>query len=118
MCKILRSELGRQVRLFNDLLRCMCYTKFPAWVATKKLKDHRKVVSAVDHWAELGLPHEKMVLGIPLYARIYRLAQPSENGWGSRALAQAVLPFNKETALPDEALGLFYNRKHDTLTAG
>ncbi|KAH7936808.1 hypothetical protein HPB49_004956 [Dermacentor silvarum] len=45
MCKILRSELGRQVRLFNDLLRCMCYTKFPSWVATKKLKDYRKVVS-------------------------------------------------------------------------
>ncbi|XP_049517059.1 chitinase-like protein 4 [Dermacentor silvarum] len=68
---------------------------FPKLLNKQEERTTHSVVSAVDHWAELGLPHEKMVLGIPLYARIYRLAQPSENGWGSRALAQAVLPFNK-----------------------
>ncbi|KAL3235428.1 hypothetical protein MRX96_003315 [Rhipicephalus microplus] len=52
-------------------------------------------VSAVYQWAQLGMPHEKIVLGIPLYARIYRLADSSENKWGSKALGQAILPFNK-----------------------
>ncbi|XP_075747699.1 chitinase-like protein 4 isoform X2 [Rhipicephalus microplus] len=59
-------------------------------------------VSAVYQWAQLGMPHEKIVLGIPLYARIYRLADSSENKWGSKALGQAILPFNKVCQLLKE----------------
>ncbi|KAL1438045.1 hypothetical protein MTO96_048409 [Rhipicephalus appendiculatus] len=59
-------------------------------------------VSAVRHWSQLGMPHEKIVLGIPLYARLYQLADPSENGWGSKALGEAVLPFNQVCQLLKE----------------
>ncbi|KAL3189874.1 hypothetical protein MRX96_020888 [Rhipicephalus microplus] len=45
MVKIWRSELGRQVRLFNDILWCLFYTSFPTWMVTRKLKDYRNVVS-------------------------------------------------------------------------
>ncbi|XP_065302044.1 chitinase-3-like protein 2 isoform X2 [Dermacentor albipictus] len=68
---------------------------FPKLLNKREERTTHSVVSAVHHWADLGMPHEKMVLGIPLYARVYRLAHPLENGWGSRALAETVLPFNK-----------------------
>ncbi|XP_037509672.2 chitinase-like protein 4 [Rhipicephalus sanguineus] len=68
---------------------------FPKLLNKHDERTAHSCVSAVRHWAQLGMPHEKIVLGIPLYARVYQLEDPSENGWGSRALGQAVLPFNK-----------------------
>ncbi|KAL3206127.1 hypothetical protein MRX96_040375 [Rhipicephalus microplus] len=54
MVKIWRSELGRQVRLLNDILRCLCHTNFPTWVATRKLKNYRKVSNIIDVLAMRG----------------------------------------------------------------
>ncbi|XP_077552737.1 chitinase-like protein 4 [Haemaphysalis longicornis] len=73
---------------------------FPRLLSRQRQRVSYSVVSAVDHWAELGMPHEKMVLGIPLYARTYRLARPEHHAWGSRAVGpgpghHGVLPFNK-----------------------
>ncbi|CAN7997718.1 unnamed protein product, partial [Ixodes hexagonus] len=62
-------------------------------------RDTLSVASAVHYWSELGMPHEKMVLGIPLYARTFRLAHRRDHGWGSRALGPGLgrgfLPFNQ-----------------------
>ncbi|KAK8771699.1 hypothetical protein V5799_025058 [Amblyomma americanum] len=72
---------------------------FPKLLSKHNEETTYSVVSAVDHWAELGMPHEKMVLGIPLYARTYHLAHPTHHGWGSKALGpgpgHGILPYNQ-----------------------
>lgn len=51
----------------------------------------------IDHWIENGLPKEKVYMGVPTYARTFRVADPSLTGTGVgvRAWGQQTLTYRQ-----------------------
>lgn len=45
VCKIWRSELWRQVRLYTDWLRVTCYAQYPGWIAQRRFQCLRREAS-------------------------------------------------------------------------
>ncbi|XP_065288624.1 uncharacterized protein [Dermacentor albipictus] len=52
LCRLMRSELWRQVRLFQDWLRLLCYVDHPGWLAARKLASLMKTAAQLTehHW--------------------------------------------------------------------
>lgn len=51
------------------------------------------VKSAMEYWTEQGAPKEKLIMGIPFYARTFSLADANEHTPGSKVLSVNIVKF-------------------------
>uniref|UniRef100_A0A914PT27 Chitinase n=1 Tax=Panagrolaimus davidi TaxID=227884 RepID=A0A914PT27_9BILA len=57
------------------------------------------VSDAMNHWAEKGMPKEKLIVGIALYGRGWALDDPSNTGIGSSGKAAPKREFTREDGI-------------------
>ncbi|XP_063982353.1 chitinase-3-like protein 1 [Diachasmimorpha longicaudata] len=98
---------------YLDFINIMAYDLHGAWDAVTGLNaplqsassdsavDKKFTVqAAVKYWLQQGAPREKLVLGMPLYGRAFKLANPSQNQVGSLARGAGVAgPYTREPGM-------------------
>lgn len=53
-------------------------------------EDSFNVKNAINYWLSEGAPAEKLILGIPLYGRSFRLADPTQNSVGAPSTGEGI----------------------------
>lgn len=77
-----------------DLVNLMCYDYHGSWNTSKTgapaaLFDQNSNISTsygVKSWITAGVPRSKLVMGLPLYGRTWKLKDPAEHGIGAPAV--------------------------------
>ncbi|KAF3446217.1 hypothetical protein FNV43_RR11396 [Rhamnella rubrinervis] len=94
-----RSYPADAIRKYVDWVNPMCYDYHGEWEnftgAHSALYDPKSNISTsfgIGSWIQAGVPPEKIVLGLPLYGKTWKLRDPNVNGIG--ALAVGVGPGN------------------------
>jgi len=83
-----------EISKYLDAIHIMTYDLHGSWenevnhqapMTTSDPEDFLTVHYAVQYWLEKGCPKEKLVMGIPTYARTFALSDPGQTGVGSPA---------------------------------
>ncbi|KAK3221787.1 hypothetical protein Dsin_008812 [Dipteronia sinensis] len=83
---------GVAIRNYVDFINPMCFDYHGSW-DTSVTNEHALVYDnsskistsyGVDSWAFQGVPPEKLVIGLPLYGRTWKLKNTKRNGIGHR----------------------------------
>ncbi|CAL5328059.1 unnamed protein product [Camellia sinensis] len=93
LAKIPRTYPGGAIKNFLDFVNPMCYDYHGSWDtsvtgAQALLFDKSSNVSTsygISTWVENGVPPEKLVMGLPMYGRTWKLKDPNQNGIGAPA---------------------------------
>ncbi|KAI8570456.1 hypothetical protein RHMOL_Rhmol01G0035400 [Rhododendron molle] len=88
-----------------DFVNAMCYDYHGSWDTTKTgahaaLFDPKSNVSTsygLQSWINAGLPRSKLVMGLPLYGRTWKLKDPKVNGIGAPSVGLGPSPGNHGT---------------------
>ncbi|KAK7377177.1 hypothetical protein VNO80_02597 [Phaseolus coccineus] len=118
------------IRDYLDWASPMCFDYHGAWDNftgfNAALYDPNSNISTkygIGSWIEAGMPAHKLVMGLPLYGRTWRLKDPNVDGVGAEAVGAAtdtdgtldydeILVFNKEngaTVVYDDVAASFYS---------
>ncbi|KAH8504126.1 hypothetical protein H0E87_011688 [Populus deltoides] len=108
-----RSYPADSINKYVDWINPMCYDYHGTWEnftgPNAALYDPKSNVSTsfgIGSWIQAGVSPKKLVMGLPLYGRTWKLLDPNVNGIGARAVGKGpedgildyyqVLEFNKE----------------------
>jgi chitinase len=108
-----RSYPADSINKYVDWINPMCYDYHGTWEnftgPNAALYDPKSNVSTsfgIGSWIQAGVSPKKLVMGLPLYGRTWKLLDPNVNGIGARAVGKGpgggildyyqVLEFNKD----------------------
>ncbi|XP_010942132.1 nod factor hydrolase protein 1 [Elaeis guineensis] len=110
-----RSYPADKMAVSLDWINAMCYDYHGSWDTSETgapaaLYDPKSNVSTsygLTSWVEAGIPPKKVVMGLPLYGRTWKLKDPADHGIGAPAVGlgpgddgvlvySAVVDFNSE----------------------
>lgn len=88
-----RSYPAKAIRKYVDWVNLMCFDYHGSWEnftgAHSALYDPNSNISTsygIGSWIEAGVPPRKIVMGLPLYGKTWKLQDPNVNGIGAPAL--------------------------------
>ncbi|KAJ7966243.1 chitinase-3-like protein 1 [Quillaja saponaria] len=89
----LRSYPARAINKYMDWVSPMCFDYHGSWEnftgVNAALYDPKSNISTnygIRSWIQAGVPPEKLVMGLPLYGRTWKLKDPNVNGIGAPAV--------------------------------
>lgn len=82
------------IQTYVDFVSPMCYDYHGSWETSVTgehalLYDKASNISTsfgISSWIEIGVPPEKLVMGLPMYGRTWKLKDPNEHGIGAPAV--------------------------------
>ena len=124
-----RSYPNKAICKFVDWVSPMCFDFHGSWNnvtgLNSALYDPKKYVSTsygIRSWIQAGVPPQKLVMGLPLYGRTWKLQDPSINGIGAPTVGVGssngtmayfeILEFNNKTSptvVYDTQFGSYYS---------
>lgn len=99
---------GEQLGRYFDYVNIMSYDFHGGWERQTGFNsplydrqgDQMAISSAADHWASIGVPKSKLLVGLGTYGRGWNLANPGNNGVGAPATdTSAAQPYTKEAGI-------------------
>ncbi|MCL7034727.1 hypothetical protein MKW94_017316 [Papaver nudicaule] len=113
--------LAKEIANNVDFINVMCYDYAGYWntsrtgaiAALYNINGKNSTSSGILEWIKVGVPAEKLVMGLPMYGRTWKLRDPDNNGIGAPAVGVGTQSGKTSEGFQWYSDVVKSNRKHD-----